>query len=191
MMFQAFKGKYTLCESGLHVLETQLRQLEAFKDNLDIKVEEDEWRARQAASKRARPPDENAKDANSSRGGRAAQGHGERRPPGGPRDGRLPRPALTAAGAAAADGDHGGAWSRTPRSSSPIVASEPAARDQPPPAAAPGLPAARSRAERERSPRREAEPADRAESGVHEAASGGAGSSNQQWGWLAHNLTAC
>ena len=53
-------GKYTLCESGLHVLETQLRQLEAFKDNLDLKEEEDAWRTRQAAHKRERPPDENA-----------------------------------------------------------------------------------------------------------------------------------
>ena len=68
MLFQAFSSQYELGESGTHLLELPMRQLESLKDRLETNKAEAEWRARKDAqdvmdtkesNKRARAGGEN------------------------------------------------------------------------------------------------------------------------------------
>ncbi len=186
MTFQAVKGKYALGESGLHILETQLRQLESFKDNLDIKKEEDEWRTKQASHKRERPPDDNVmedditpvaedepkdsttalREALATADSIAQQARQQEQPP-----------TETRATTDAAPSGPG-----APCATAPAADAAPAAHVQPPVAAAAAPPSTSGRGESERSPRREPDSADKHEPGIHEAARGGAEASNQRGG---------
>jgi hypothetical protein len=77
MLFQAFSSQYELGESGTHLLELPMRQLESLKDRLETNKAEAEWRARKdpqdvmdtkESNKRARDGGENDRNDQSDKG---------------------------------------------------------------------------------------------------------------------------